>query len=32
VPLLGMTWNEEMSNWAEKKGGSQTVKITYKKD
>ena len=27
VPLIGMTWNESMANWAEKKGGSKTVKI-----
>ena len=25
VPLIGMTWYEEMENWAEKKGG--TIKI-----
>jgi len=27
VPLIGMTWNEAQDNWAEKKGGSKTVKI-----
>jgi hypothetical protein len=27
VPLIGMTWNESQNNWAEKKGGSVTVKI-----
>ena len=27
VPLIGMTWNKEMSNWAEKKGGAVTLKI-----
>jgi hypothetical protein len=27
VPLIGMTWNESQDNWAEKKGGSVTVKI-----
>ena len=27
VPLIGMTWNEAQANWAEKKGGSITVKI-----
>lgn len=27
VPLIGMTWNEAQENWAEKKGGSKTVKI-----
>ncbi len=27
VPLLGLTWNEAMDNWAEKKGGSVTVKM-----
>lgn len=27
VPLIGMTWNKEMENWAEKKGGSLTLKI-----
>jgi hypothetical protein len=25
VPLIGMDWNEEMANWAEKKSG--TIKI-----
>jgi len=27
VPLIGLTWNEAQDNWAEKKGGSVTVKI-----
>ena len=27
VPLIGMTWNEQQANWAEKKGGSVTVKM-----
>ena len=27
VPLIGMTWNLQMENWAEKKGGSKTLKI-----
>jgi hypothetical protein len=27
VPLIGMTWNESQENWAEKKGGSITVKM-----
>ena len=27
VALIGMTWNKEMANWAEKKGGSVTLKI-----
>ncbi len=27
VPLIGMTWNKQQENWAEKKGGSVTVKI-----
>jgi hypothetical protein len=27
VPLIGMTWNESQANWAEKKGGSITVKM-----
>lgn len=27
VPLIGMTWNKVMANWAEKKGGSVTLKI-----
>lgn len=31
VPLIGMTWNEVMDSWAEKKGGTKTVKITWKK-
>jgi hypothetical protein len=28
VPLIGMTWNLEQENWAEKKGGSSTLKIS----
>lgn len=28
VPLIGMTWNKEMDNWSDKKGGSVTLKIT----
>lgn len=28
VPLIGMTWNKEMDNWAGKKGGSVTLKIS----
>lgn len=28
VPLIGMTWNREMENWAHKKGGSVTLKIS----
>lgn len=28
VPLIGMTWNLEQENWAEKKGGSITLKIS----
>jgi len=27
VPLIGMTWNLEQENWAEKKSGSRTLKI-----
>jgi hypothetical protein len=27
VALIGMTWNKSMANWAEKKGGSVTLKI-----
>lgn len=27
VPLIGMDWNEEMNNWAEKKSGAKQVKI-----
>lgn len=27
VPLIGITWNEAQENWAEKKGGSVTVKM-----
>jgi hypothetical protein len=27
VPLMGMTWNLAMENWAEKKSGSVTLKI-----
>ena len=27
VPLIGMSWFEEMANWAEKKDGAQKVKI-----
>ena len=27
VPLIGMTWFEDMANWAEKKGGAEPVKI-----
>jgi DNA polymerase I-like protein with 3'-5' exonuclease and polymerase domains len=27
VPLVGMTWNLSMANWAEKKGGSVTLKV-----
>lgn len=27
VPLIGMTWNLEQDNWAQKKGGSRTLKI-----
>ena len=27
VPLIGITWNEAQANWAEKKGGSVTIKI-----
>ena len=28
VPLIGMTWNKEMENWACKKSGSVTLKIS----
>jgi hypothetical protein len=28
IPLIGMTWNIEQENWAEKKGGSRTLAIT----
>jgi hypothetical protein len=27
VPLIGMKWNKTQSNWAEKKGGSVTLRI-----
>jgi len=27
VALIGMTWNKAMANWAEKKGGTVTLKI-----
>jgi DNA polymerase I-like protein with 3'-5' exonuclease and polymerase domains len=27
VPLIGLDWNEEMMNWAEKKSGAAQVKI-----
>ena len=27
VPLIGMTWNKSQQNWAEKKGGSVTLKV-----
>jgi hypothetical protein len=27
VPLIGMTWNKHQENWAEKKAGTDTVKI-----
>jgi len=27
VPLIGMTWNKSQANWAEKKGGSVTLKV-----
>jgi hypothetical protein len=30
VPLIGMTWYEEMENWAEKKGGAAPVRIRSK--
>lgn len=30
VPLIGMTWNKRMLNWAEKKGGEDPVKISWK--
>jgi DNA polymerase I-like protein with 3'-5' exonuclease and polymerase domains len=29
VPLIGLKWNLEMANWAEKKGGAVTRHITY---
>ena len=32
VPLIGITWNEAQANWAEKKGGSLTVKISYEQE
>ena len=32
VPLIGMDFIKNMKNWAEKKSGSDIVKITYKKD
>lgn len=28
IPLLGMTWNIEQENWADKKGGTVTLAIT----
>lgn len=28
VPLIGMTWNLQQDNWADKKGGTVTLKIT----
>lgn len=28
VPLIGISWFEEMANWAEKKDGAQKVKIS----
>lgn len=31
VPLIGMSWNLEMNNWAEKKGTSKQVHITYER-
>jgi hypothetical protein len=31
VPLIGMKWNLEMLNWAEKKGGQVTRHITWSK-
>ena len=31
VPLIGMTWNEAQNSWAEKKGGSKTVKVSWSK-
>lgn len=27
VPLIGMTWNKAQANWAEKKGGSVTLRV-----
>jgi DNA polymerase I-like protein with 3'-5' exonuclease and polymerase domains len=27
VPLIGITWNKGMKNWAEKKGGAETIKV-----
>lgn len=27
VPLIGMTWNKEQANWADKKGGTVTLKV-----
>jgi hypothetical protein len=32
VALIGMTWNKSMANWAEKKGGSVTLKIKPPED
>lgn len=32
VALIGMTWNKAMANWAEKKGGSVTLKIKPPED
>ncbi len=29
VPLIGMKWNLEMDNWAEKKSSSRQIHITY---
>jgi hypothetical protein len=31
VPLIGIKWNLEMSNWAEKKSGSSVMHVTWKK-
>ncbi len=31
VPLIGMKWNLEMENWAEKKSGSKQIHITWRK-
>lgn len=31
VALIGLKWNLEMSNWAEKKSGSKQLHITYKR-
>lgn len=31
VPLLGMKWMNNLSNWAEKKSGSDLIHITYKR-